>query len=163
MVTQMFVEKYLSKNFLIKKHKRKNCLFDKETNSVVYSNHLKEELKAIFSISDEEAVKYVEVWCLKNFNKRLSKYWGFIWYETDFREITFPIVRRVFSKILANDIVSVQPMNLPSGQLFFMDFNREENNNQIINNQIINNQHVILDNENLFMENTLINERDLDI
>jgi len=33
----------------------------------------------------------------------------------------FPMVRRVFSRLLANDIVSVQPLNLPSGLLFYMD------------------------------------------
>jgi hypothetical protein len=37
-----------------------------------------------------------------------------------FETVVFPIVRRVFSKLLANDIVSVQAMNLPVGKLFFM-------------------------------------------
>lgn len=36
-----------------------------------------------------------------------------------FETVVFPIVRRVFSKLLANDIVSVQAMNLPIGKLFF--------------------------------------------
>lgn len=35
--------------------------------------------------------------------------------------IAFPIVRRVFSRLLANEIVSVQPLNLPSGLLFYLD------------------------------------------
>jgi len=35
--------------------------------------------------------------------------------------IVFPMVRRVFSRLLANDIVSVQPLNLPSGLLFYLD------------------------------------------
>jgi hypothetical protein len=33
--------------------------------------------------------------------------------------VVFPIVRRVFSKLLSNDIVSVQAMNLPIGKLFY--------------------------------------------
>ena len=37
-----------------------------------------------------------------------------------FETVVFPIVRRVFSKLLANDLVSVQAMNLPVGKLFFM-------------------------------------------
>ena len=37
-----------------------------------------------------------------------------------FETVVFPIIRRVFSKLLANDIVSVQAMNLPVGKLFFM-------------------------------------------
>lgn len=36
-----------------------------------------------------------------------------------FQTVVFPIVRRVFSKLLANDIVSVQAMNMPIGKLFF--------------------------------------------
>ena len=37
-----------------------------------------------------------------------------------FETVVFPIIRRVFSKLLANDIVSVQAMNLPVGKLFYM-------------------------------------------
>ena len=38
-----------------------------------------------------------------------------------FDTVAFPIVRRVFSRLLANEIVSVQPLALPSGLLFYMD------------------------------------------
>lgn len=37
-----------------------------------------------------------------------------------FETVVFPIIRRVFSKLLANDIVSVQAMNLSVGRLFFI-------------------------------------------
>lgn len=36
-----------------------------------------------------------------------------------FETVVFPIVRRIFSKLLANEIVSVQALNLPIGKLFF--------------------------------------------
>ena len=36
-----------------------------------------------------------------------------------FETVVFPIVRRIFGKLLANDIVSVQAMTLPVGRLFF--------------------------------------------
>ena len=39
--------------------------------------------------------------------------------DGSFETVVFPIVRRVFSKLLANDIVSVQAMNLPIGKLFY--------------------------------------------
>jgi len=39
-----------------------------------------------------------------------------------FAAVAFPIVRRVFAGLIANDLVSVQPMSLPSGLVFFMDF-----------------------------------------
>lgn len=37
-----------------------------------------------------------------------------------FETVVFPLIRRVFSRLLANDIVSVQAMNLPIGKLFFI-------------------------------------------
>ena len=40
-----------------------------------------------------------------------------------FAAVAFPIVRRVFAGLIANDLVSVQPMSLPSGLIFFLDFN----------------------------------------
>jgi len=39
-----------------------------------------------------------------------------------FSAVAFPLVRRVFAGLFANDIVSVQPMSLPSGLIFFLDF-----------------------------------------
>ena len=38
-----------------------------------------------------------------------------------FAAVAFPIVRRVFAGLIANDLVSVQPMSLPSGLIFFLD------------------------------------------
>jgi hypothetical protein len=39
-----------------------------------------------------------------------------------FASVAFPLVRRVFGGLIANDLVSVQPMSLPSGLIFFLDF-----------------------------------------
>jgi len=36
--------------------------------------------------------------------------------------IALPLVRKVFGQIVAKDFVSVQPMSLPSGLVFFLDF-----------------------------------------
>ena len=43
-----------------------------------------------------------------------------------FAAVAFPIVRRVFAGLIANDLVSVQPMSLPSGLIFFLDFTVSE-------------------------------------
>jgi len=40
----------------------------------------------------------------------------------NFNKIAFPLVRRAFGQLLAQDIVSVQPMSLPSGLLFYLDY-----------------------------------------
>lgn len=39
-----------------------------------------------------------------------------------FASVAFPIVRRVFGSLIANDLVAVQPMSLPAGLIFFLDF-----------------------------------------
>ncbi len=39
-----------------------------------------------------------------------------------FYNVAFPIVRRVFGGLIANDLVSIQPMSLPSGLLFYLDY-----------------------------------------
>ena len=36
--------------------------------------------------------------------------------------VALPLVRRVFGEIAAKEFVSVQPMNLPSGLVFYLDF-----------------------------------------
>jgi hypothetical protein len=45
-----------------------------------------------------------------------------------FASVAFPLVRRVFGGLLANDLVSVQPMSLPSGLIFFLDFTYQKTN-----------------------------------
>ena len=42
--------------------------------------------------------------------------------------VALPLVRKVFAQIAAKDFVSVQPMNLPSGLVFYLDFKYGTNN-----------------------------------
>lgn len=39
-----------------------------------------------------------------------------------FANIAFPIVRRVFGGLVGNELVSIQPMALPSGLIFYIDY-----------------------------------------
>jgi hypothetical protein len=43
--------------------------------------------------------------------------------------IALPLVRRVFAEIVAKDFVSVQPMAMPSGLVFYLDFQYGNNKN----------------------------------
>ena len=52
-----------------------------------------------------------------------------------FAAVAFPIVRRVFAGLIANDLVSVQPMSLPSGLIFFLDFQFTEGTNPRLGQQ----------------------------
>lgn len=39
-----------------------------------------------------------------------------------FSTVAFPIVRKVFGGLVANELVSIQPMSLPSGLIFYIDY-----------------------------------------
>ena len=42
--------------------------------------------------------------------------------EEEWSGVALPLVRRIFGSIAAQDFVSVQAMNLPSGLVFYLDF-----------------------------------------
>jgi hypothetical protein len=65
-----------------------------------------------------------------------------------FETVVFPIVRRVFSKLLANDIVSVQAMNLPIGKLFYFVPKIQNYNNSNQHYAPIGSPEAVANNEN---------------
>ncbi len=42
--------------------------------------------------------------------------------DEEWSGVALPLVRRIFGEIAAQELVSVQPMNLPSGLVFYLDF-----------------------------------------
>ena len=50
--------------------------------------------------------------------------------DEEWSGVALPLVRRVFGNIVAQELVSVQPMNLPSGLVFFLDFKYGNNSNK---------------------------------
>jgi hypothetical protein len=49
--------------------------------------------------------------------------------------IALPLVRRVFAEIVAKDFVSVQPMSMPSGLVFYLDFQYGNNKTPFVQGQ----------------------------
>ena len=49
--------------------------------------------------------------------------------------IALPLVRKVFGQIAAKEFVSVQPMNLPSGLVFYLDFQYGDTKNTFTNGE----------------------------
>ena len=49
--------------------------------------------------------------------------------------VALPLVRKVFAQIAAKDFVSVQPMNLPSGLVFYLDFKYGTGKSPFSNNE----------------------------
>ena len=60
-----------------------------------------------------------------------------------FAAVAFPIVRRVFGGLIANDLVSVQPMSLPSGLIFFLDFTHTDGRGGAVQNASLYGGNVI--------------------
>lgn len=64
-----------------------------------------------------------------------------------FATVAFPMVRRVFAKLVANDLVAVQPMSLPNGLIFFLDFkygtSNSGQNGQYVNGSSVYGQGVL--------------------
>lgn len=67
--------------------------------------------------------------------------------------VALPLVRKVFAQIAAKDFVSVQPMNLPSGLVFYLDFkygtsvNGRVNGDNLYGNVSTANAKIGVDNE----------------
>ncbi len=57
------------------------------------------------------------------YNSRLAKFH----FTLNQDKLAVPLVRRVFGQLLASELVAVQPMSLPSGLLFFLDFKYDRN------------------------------------
>lgn len=58
-----------------------------------------------------------------------------------FETIAFPMVRRIFSKLLANDLVSVQAMTHPAGTLFYFYPNISNRNDVEVGGVVVGKSH----------------------
>jgi hypothetical protein len=68
-------------------------------------------------LEDSLLKTYIDVWAVSiKKDVDLEFYW-----KTQ-EEIAFPHVSRIISSLMANDIVAVQPMEAPSGELLYMDY-----------------------------------------
>ena len=108
-------------------------------------SNLLQESKATFNAQKQETAKYVSKWektgLLEGLNGEYDKHNTAILLENqakqliseanatstganaeDWNGVALPLVRRIFAEISAKEFVSVQPMNLPSGLVFWLDF-----------------------------------------
>ena len=47
--------------------------------------------------------------------------WYFRHYCKDFTKFIFPLIKNISPSLMTSDLVKIQPMNLPSGNIFYMD------------------------------------------
>ena len=49
--------------------------------------------------------------------------------------VAFPLVRKIFSELVAKELVSTQPMSLPNGLIFYLDFKYANSSGQYVANE----------------------------
>lgn len=85
----------------------------------VYGDRLIKELITIFYIDEVRLKRWINDWSKTHkINVNLS----FFWKQ---KEPFFPLVSRVSARLLANEIVSVQPLAAPVGSLMYLDYIHE--------------------------------------
>lgn len=116
------IHKYLDRYY----HVEKDSVY---TNEKVYrsSNWLCLELTMIFNLSRKQLKWYIKSWCKK---KRKSfnfiKYWK---YKFDF---VLPPIGILHTSLVGCDPVAIEPMAVPSGQLFYLDYGYNEMQNDAV-------------------------------
>ena len=119
---QIIVHSYLSKHYEIATSEVGNDGIylksdTREHRIPTYGDKLVKELVTIFCLEAEELKSYINVWAISiKKDVDLEFYW-----KTQ-EEIAFPLLGRVVSSLISQDIVAVQPMAAPNPQLLFMDY-----------------------------------------
>ena len=115
-----YVQLYLSRHYEIETSELGNDgIYEKSDTRVfrapISNNRLLNRLSLIFSLSDEYLTELVNEWA-KTIKNDIDL--EFFWSDLSF----FPLVKRQFADMLSSDIVSVQPMEMPSGKVLFNNF-----------------------------------------
>lgn len=89
----------------------------------ITSEVLVKELGEVFDLNKKALKWYIKSWAKKqsksfNFNRWWSA-GSFIW---DGIGIPIPIIRRMAAQPISQDLISIQPMNGPTGQLHYLDY-----------------------------------------
>lgn len=108
------VKKYLSRFFTVDGENNK-VLDEGET---TYANEILYEVVELLDLEEHFAKGYINIWVLSNHTSFDLESW---WKEERFSGI-LPIAARVASQTVALDLVAVQPMNLPTGLLQYVDY-----------------------------------------
>jgi hypothetical protein len=85
---------------------------------IEYGEKLVKDLTTIFSVTELAVINEINIWA----DKDLSWYWEQKKFPAIFQGMAFPIVSRVFTQTLAQDLVPVKSMSAPKINLQYLDF-----------------------------------------
>lgn len=127
---EKLVQSYLFKNYEINhsdRYKNEDLtsftygIYPIDDKNFIYPQRLLSDLNTIFAIDEEDLKVIVESWghsIVKDLD--LTDWWSKISFT--YESIAFPTVNRVMAQTIGQDLVSVQPMSAPTGQLIYSDF-----------------------------------------
>jgi hypothetical protein len=125
-----FVHSYLSASFVVKRTENNqegkitifgfDAIFPKTNNldetSFIYGSKLIKELVLAAYIDEVRLRKYINEWVEVNYPKAdLQLYWLQL-------EPEFPKIQQVAARTIGMDLVQVKPMDVPKGNLAYLDF-----------------------------------------
>jgi hypothetical protein len=120
-----FIFSYLTEHFYLRKSHVGNWGIhlgpedpDKDYTGIYRGHKLVSEISMIFGISEKQAKRLINKWA-KPID--LKFYWKV---GIDLSSIDFPNVNRVFSTLVAQDIVDVRPMTPPNPTFMFLGLER---------------------------------------
>ena len=130
------VQSYLSEYYKVDKNKEGQfiiCSLNIYPIELIYWSKLSDELELIFSVDKNSLKKYISKWAGVNLKAYFEIIPPFI-----------PHVSNVVASLLSQDLVNVRPMDGPTGQLFYFDYQYSANTqhqgqiNQIRQNNVRN-------------------------
>lgn len=126
-----FIHKFLTRNYYFKKGK----FYSHRDDRVTAESYLKKQLRELYSLTDKQLKWYVKSWWVKR-NHDFKGFWKGDWTEVDFfGGIAIPLIRRMNATLVGQDMVSVQPLSMPTGLLFYLDHTiRRENERELNEN-----------------------------
>jgi len=112
------IHKYLSQNFCIVNGQVLSTSSFPTREIVIFAGGLTDELITVFGLTKKELKWYVKSWI-----KGQSKSFNFNrWWKPPFGDIAFPMIRQISSVSIGTHLIEVQPMPMPSNNLFYLNY-----------------------------------------
>ena len=154
---ETYIKKYLSQHYYIQTSDVGNdgiyYLFDdRRIPTPFFGNKLIKEISVVFGLEVEESKDYIIGWSISvKSDVDLEFYWKQI-HEL----FGLPITHQIVARTVGMDLVPVQPMNLPTGMLMYMDYvysgDTPKTNGRVYNSEVLQRETEEIERESWFGE-----------
>jgi|ERR1035437_1261773 hypothetical protein len=88
-----------------------------KTKDLIYSEYLLKEITTVFGVPEDQAIYFITRWA-GSVDRNSDLIW--YWKQVSLPDLSFPAAVRIAARTIGMDLVSVQPMNGPSGNLSYL-------------------------------------------